>query len=320
MKKYSGISILLFIFISLVQLPVLAHDDHDHGKAKHHDEHDHEDGHNHHEEHEQNATEITKEVADTAGITTAVADAGDIDKTITLYGKVNVAPEYQRKVKARFPGMVKDIKVQPGDFVNAGDLLLSVESNEGLSLYKINSPIAGRIVERKINPGEMTGNNTLISLVDERHMIVLAHAFSRDALQIKSGQAVLVKNNRQQVIASVDALLPDTHKFSTSLVKVTLDNQQRQWITNESVVLDVSVDKTSVSLVVDNRAIQKIDNQDVVFVKEGDNYEKRPLVLGVSDGIFTQVLEGLDKGDVYVVNNSYLLKADLEKSAASHEH
>jgi membrane fusion protein, heavy metal efflux system len=329
MKKYSCISILLFAFINL-SIPVLASDSHDHelNQKEHHDDHEHgshddehEHGHDDHDhDHEENSVDIKKEIADASAITTTIADAGAIDKKITLYGKVNVAPEYQRKIKARFPGVVKEIKVQSGDYVKLGDLLLSVESNEGLSLYKINAPIAGRVVERKINPGELTGTNTLISLVDENHMIVLAHAFSKEALQIKSGQAVVVKNNRQEVVASVDALLPDTHKFSTSLVKVTLDNQQRQWITNESVVLDVSVDKTSVPLVVDNRAIQQMDGQSVVFVKQGNRYEKRPLVLGVSDSQCTQVVEGLNKGDEYVVNNSYVLKADLEKSAASHDH
>ena len=34
----------------------------------------------------------------------------------------------------------------------------------------------------------------------------------------------------------------------------------------------------------------------------------------------TEVLEGLNPGDRYVVENSYLLKADLEKSGASHDH
>ena len=54
--------------------------------------------------------------------------------------------------------------------------------------------------------------------------------------------------------------------------------------------------------------------------EEGNVYEIRPLELGRSDGHFTEVLGGLNAGDIYVVENSYLLKADLEKSGASHDH
>ena len=39
-----------------------------------------------------------------------------------------------------------------------------------------------------------------------------------------------------------------------------------------------------------------------------------------SDGNLTEVLGGLQAGDRYVVENSYLIKADIEKSGASHDH
>ena len=61
-------------------------------------------------------------------------------------------------------------------------------------------------------------------------------------------------------------------------------------------------------------------NWQLVFIQVGDVYEIRPLELGQTDGEFTEVLAGLNAGDSYVVENSYLLKADLEKSGASHDH
>ena len=73
-------------------------------------------------------------------------------------------------------------------------------------------------------------------------------------------------------------------------------------------------------LLVENRALQGFRDWQVVFIKVGNVYEIRPLELGRSDGHFTEVLSGLNIGDTYVVENSYLLKADLEKSGASHDH
>ena len=44
------------------------------------------------------------------------------------------------------------------------------------------------------------------------------------------------------------------------------------------------------------------------------------LELGRSDGEFVEVLRGIDPGESYVADSSFLLKADIEKSGASHDH
>lgn len=264
--------------------------------------------------------ELSADTAKASGVTTAIAGAGDIDKKITLYGKLVVAPEFQRNIKARFPGVVKKINVVPGDYVNAGDILLSIEANDSLSIYNITSPIAGTVVERNINPGEITENNTLIRIVDDRQMTALMHVFAKDAIHIKAGQVAIIQHQQQQILSKVESILPDIDHSSTSLVRIALDNQQQQTLANEAVVAEVSVEKIPVALLVDNRALQTFRDWQVVFIKVGNTYEIRPLELGRTDGKFTEVLSGFNQGDVYVVENSYLLKADLEKSGASHDH
>jgi cobalt-zinc-cadmium efflux system membrane fusion protein len=44
------------------------------------------------------------------------------------------------------------------------------------------------------------------------------------------------------------------------------------------------------------------------------------LDLGRRDSDRIEVLGGLEAGTRYVTTNSYLLKADIEKSGASHDH
>jgi len=57
-----------------------------------------------------------------------------------------------------------------------------------------------------------------------------------------------------------------------------------------------------------------------VFGRYGNDLEARPLELGRSDGKFIEVVSGLNAGEVYAATNSFLIKADLEKSGASHDH
>jgi membrane fusion protein, heavy metal efflux system len=63
-----------------------------------------------------------------------------------------------------------------------------------------------------------------------------------------------------------------------------------------------------------------VENQTGVFVQEDGKYQFHPITLGRNDGRFTEVLSGLNADDSYVVENSFLLKSDLEKSGAAHEH
>jgi cobalt-zinc-cadmium efflux system membrane fusion protein len=44
------------------------------------------------------------------------------------------------------------------------------------------------------------------------------------------------------------------------------------------------------------------------------------LTLGRRDAARLEVLEGLAAGTEYVIENSYLIKADIEKAGASHDH
>ena len=66
--------------------------------------------------------------------------------------------------------------------------------------------------------------------------------------------------------------------------------------------------------------LQRFRDFTVVFAKYCATYEVRMLELGRKDGDFVEVLGGIDPGENYVTANSFLIKADIEKSGASHDH
>ena len=55
-------------------------------------------------------------------------------------------------------------------------------------------------------------------------------------------------------------------------------------------------------------------------MRTGDTYAARSVRIGERDAENAEVLEGLAAGEDIVVEQSYLIKADLEKASASHEH
>jgi membrane fusion protein, heavy metal efflux system len=58
----------------------------------------------------------------------------------------------------------------------------------------------------------------------------------------------------------------------------------------------------------------------VVYARFGDTYEVRMLELGRKGSEYTEVLSGIEPGTPYVTKGSFLVRADIEKSGASHDH
>jgi cobalt-zinc-cadmium efflux system membrane fusion protein len=67
-------------------------------------------------------------------------------------------------------------------------------------------------------------------------------------------------------------------------------------------------------------AIQTLRDWSVVFGRYGTYFEARPLKLGRSDGRMVEVLAGLSAGEQYAAGNSFVIKAELGKSGANHDH
>lgn len=268
-------------------------------------------------------TSIAPEMAKGAGVETAVAGPGRIEERVTLFGSIAANPERVRTVGARFPGVIRRVEVDVGDTVRQGQQLATVESNESLRAYGVTAPIAGVITERHANPGETTDAEALFTVADFGTVRAELNVFPRDRGRVKSGQAVRIRaaDGDQQAAGTVDFVAPaGSGNNQALLVRVLLDNRDGQWTPGQFVEGHVTVSAAEAPLVIPRAALQTFRDWDVAFVRVGDIYEIRPLELGRADGEHVEVLGGLNAGDRYVSANSYLIKADIEKSGASHDH
>ena len=75
-----------------------------------------------------------------------------------------------------------------------------------------------------------------------------------------------------------------------------------------------------VPLAVRASAIQTVENRKVVFVRNGEKFEARDVDTGAHDPENVEILFGLLEGDKYAATNSFIVKAELGKGSASHEH
>ena len=82
----------------------------------------------------------------------------------------------------------------------------------------------------------------------------------------------------------------------------------------------VVINAVNVPLAVKTEAIQPFRDFKVVYANYGQDYEVRMLQIGRSSSEWTEILGGLEIGTPYVAKGSFLVRADIEKSGASHDH
>ena len=120
---------------------------------------------------------------------------------------------------------------------------------------------------------------------------------------------------------TLERVLPGTATASQSTVaRATLRNDDGQWRPGAAVKARIVVATTPAAQVVPLSALQTMDGKDVVFVRQGDTYAARAVTLGARDAGKVEVLGGLTLGEAVVVEQSYVVKADIGKAGASHEH
>ncbi len=269
-------------------------------------------------------TEIDAKIAQDAGIRIAPAAAGIIADEHEVQGLLTPVEGRIAKVAARFPGPVQRLNLNVGDQVRAGQTLALIESNLSLTTYSVTSPISGVVLARNASVGMVaTEGMMLFEIADLSSLWVDLHIFGADAQHIQPGVPVTVTRMSDGVTleTTLERVLPGTATASQSTVaRATIANADGLWRPGSAVKARITVEQQPAALVVPLAALQIFRNWDVVFIRVGDTYEIRPLELGKRDATRVEVMSGLKAGDQVVVEQSYLVKADIEKSGASHDH
>ncbi|QFT55937.1 efflux RND transporter periplasmic adaptor subunit [Microbulbifer sp. EKSA008] len=264
--------------------------------------------------------QISEQMAKKAGIKTAIAAPGIIKESVTLYGKTAIDHRNLSHVRARYPGTVITVKKTLGDLVAKGEELASIESNDSLQIYPLVAPISGQIIDKQASQGEFSGERVLFTIANYDQLWAELQVFPMRRDQIKLGQQVSITAGERSFESTISSLAPSSNGQPFAIARAVIENPNELWTTDLMVQGQVVTNEKSVPLVVENRALQPFRDWTVVFIKVGETYEIRPLKLGRSDGTVTEVLSGLNEGDRYVTENSYLIKADIEKSGAAHSH
>ncbi len=267
-------------------------------------------------------TKIETAVAEALEIKTSIASPVVMQKTISAYGQITANKERIRKVSARFDGVIKSVFPSLGDRVRKGQKLATVESNESLQLFTISAPIGGVITQRSANAGEQTDGRQLFTIMDTTSVWAELSVFPADLAQVKMGAQVTITDTsgKQTISGKVSRIDVTAQENQAVKVHVVLDNKEGQLHPGRYINAKITVGEHPAALAVKRTGLQAFRDFTVVYAQIGEEYEVRMLDLGLQAGEWAEVLGGLEPGTRYVSENSYVIKADIEKSGAAHDH
>lgn len=181
-------------------------------------------------------------------------------------------------VRAPISGYIQRINVSNGGFVEAGRSVVTVSQNRDL------------LLRAEVQP---------------RHYAALSHIAGVNLLLPGSDEAVSLQSLQGSLLSygrATDAdcpLLPVTFKV----------RNDGRLLAGTFVTIFISTEGSGESVTVPNQGIVEEMGSYFVFVKVCDEeYEKRPVTLGATDGVRTEITSGLETGDIVVSRGAYMVK------------
>ena len=269
--------------------------------------------------------ELNAEAIAGAGIESGVVGSRAIDVRVETPGEVKLNADQVIEIRPRFPGVVQRLTGKLGDSVRPGDLLAVVHSNESMSDYDLTAPMGGTIVSANVAAGQSVDHEDVVYTIADLSTVWVDFAlYPQHAGQVRRGQPVRIRTGMEGSLSAsgtigyVGPLLEQDTRVSFG--RVVLTNTQGRWAPGLYVTAAITVDQVRAPVAVPEEAIVRTSRGPGVFRAVVTTFELQPVTPGRSDGDWTEIVEGLEAGARIATRNVFLLKAELGKSEATHDH
>lgn len=217
--------------------------------------------------------------------------------------------------------------------LNAAEVAASAKKDEttpnlsSLRRFELRSPLAGRVVERKVDVGTAVGKegdpSDLYMVADLSTVWVELAVPTTDLAKVKEGAEVLIaprdEDAGQRAKGKIIFVSPILNAETRSArVIAALPNSDFSWRPGTFVTAEIAIGQDAVKVKVPRDALQTMGSEKVAFVRTSEGFERRDVKLGKADDDAFEILSGLTPGEAIAVKNTFLLKAELGKGEAEH--
>jgi cobalt-zinc-cadmium efflux system membrane fusion protein len=220
-------------------------------------------------------------------------------------------------------GEVRMLSVEPEGDIIQHEVRIPF-SNKTLTRYEITCPLDGVVIEKNISIGEAIKEDfDMFVVADLSTLWCEITVYAKDLGAVMAGQKVNVAAAALGLesagkISYIGPLVGEQTRSAKAYVDIP--NPKGEWHPGLFAAVEVVREEKTAPVAVAVEAIQTFRDWSVVFVRYGNLFEARPLELGRSDGQYVEVLSGLIPGEQYASHNSFVIKAELGKAGATHDH
>jgi membrane fusion protein, heavy metal efflux system len=184
---------------------------------------------------------------------------------------------------------------------------------------QMRAPISGTVIERKVTLGQAVERATdAFKIADTTHVWVSLDLYEKDLARVQVGQEVEMRTDARpgELFRGRVAFIVPVIDEATRTAKVRLEfpNPNGMLHAGQLVTARIVADPklaTNEVLAVPRTAIEQVEGKTVVFVKAGEAFERRNVLLGTSGGDRVEIRKGLSAGEVVAIDGAFLLKSEL---------
>lgn len=209
-------------------------------------------------------------------------------------------------------------------------LMLASAGSASSGRYNLVAPLDGTIIEKHASVGEVLKDDTRVFVIADLSTVwVDITVYTKDLARVSVGQSVIIRADglKKPLLGSISFVgaiaKTDARAAQARMVLANADGKLKPGL---FVSAEIALEKIDAAVVVPEDAVQTLDGGSVVFVEEDGAFEARKVKtghVGVStDGaaLSLEILSGLEAGEPFVVKGSFVLKAELGKGSAGHDH
>lgn len=277
------------------------------------------------EEHEEGArVELDDDQIERAGIGLGTSGADPIVGVLRVRGQISLNRDAVTELAPRFGGTVESLSKGLGDRVRRGESVARVESSATRAQIDLRSGIDGVVTSIRAGRGSYASSaEPLVVIADLSKVWAEFRVPERDAAALEPGDPVKMKESlgAHATTGTIGFISPTVDEDTQSVVvRAVLANDDGTWRPGTFIEAEIETGTTNAAVAVTRNALHDMDGKTVVFVREAEHFEPRAVSIGAVGRDLAEVTSGLKAGETYASTNSYVVKAELLKSSAAHEH
>lgn len=181
----------------------------------------------------------------------------------------------------------------------------------------VRSPIAGRVTAAPAVLGAyVTAEDELFRVANLAALQVEVAVPLADARRIAPGDPARIELGSVEIAATVRGVTPALDPTTRTATVVLIPGGSNGELRPGAFVRARIQPRASAgerAIVIPADAVQSVGSRDTVFVREGERFEPRQVLVTARLGDRVQISRGLEAGETIATTNAFLLKAELEK-------